>query len=77
MTPDIEAPGGTRAYQDKVDIFFWLRELMLTYKYGEKGRFRKALDILKPYMDDRLVMFYEDIYQLSTWTNPITGKKGY
>lgn len=66
-----------RATQDDVNIYYWLRELMLTYKYGEKGRYRKALDILRPYLDDRLINFFEDIYQMSLWTNPITGKKGY
>lgn len=73
----IEAPSTSRAKEDSVDVYYWLREIMLCYKYGEKGRYRKALDILRPYLDDRLVNFFEDIYQMSLWTNPITGKKGH
>ena len=75
-TPDISC-SQVRTMQDHINVDFWMKELLLTYKYGEKYRFRKALDYLSPYMSDTLKAVFEEVYLNSTWTNPITGKKGY
>lgn len=64
----IEAPATERPRQDHVDVYFWMRELMLCYKFNEKAKYRRALDILKPYMDDNLIDFYEDIYERCIWS---------
>lgn len=39
---------------ERIDLFWWLSELFLTYKYGDKQKFSKALDVLAPYLDDIL-----------------------
>lgn len=71
--------GGQRdaAYKDRVNVAYWFKELMLTYKFGEKFRFEKALSVLRPYLCDELISFFEQIYEDSLWTNPITGKRGF
>lgn len=66
-----------RMAQDNINLRSHLRELFLSYKFGEKLKYRRSLDILKPYLDERLESFLEEIYQDSLWLNPITGKKGY
>lgn len=71
------ASGRDNAYHEHVNVSWWFKELMLTYKYGEKMRFERALKVLRPYLCDELIRFYEDILEQSTWTNPITGRKGY
>ena len=73
--PDISF-SQTRTMQDHINVDWWMKELMLSYKYGEKGRYRRALDNLGPYMSDTLKLVFEDVYKNSLWTNPITGKKG-
>ena len=42
------------AEKKRIDFFWWLSELFLTYKYGDKEKFSKALDVLSPYMDETL-----------------------
>lgn len=75
---DLYAAGGRdNAYQEHLNVAWWFKELMLSYKFGEKGRFEKALKVLRPYLCDELITFYEDILEQSLWINPITGKKGY
>ena len=46
---------------DRIDIFWWLSELFITYKYGDKEKFSKALDTLAPYLDATL---YEAITKI-------------
>lgn len=78
MIVDLYAAGGRdNAYQEKINIAWWFKELMLSYKFGEKGRYEKALQVLRPFLCDELLDFYEDIHRDSLWLNPITGKKGF
>lgn len=71
------AAGRDKAYEEHIDVSWWFKELMVCYKYGEKFRYEKALKVLSPFLDDKLIQFFEDILHESTWTNPITGKKGF
>lgn len=71
------AGGNSSAASDHIDVSWHLTELLLSYKYGEKLNFRRSLDALRPYMDDKLYSFFEAVYRDSLWLNPISGKKGY
>lgn len=51
--------------QNRVDVTWWFKELFLTYKYGDKEKFSKALDVLAPYLDQTLYDVLTDIERSS------------
>lgn len=71
------AHGRDLASEEDVNVLWFFKDLMISYKFGEKHLFERDLKKLKPYMDETLFRFFEAILEESLWTNPITGKKGY
>lgn len=71
------ANGCALAIEEDVDVNWHLHNLLISYKFGEKGSFQKSLKKLRPYLDDKLYDFFQELEELSLWTNPITGKKGF
>ena len=44
-----------------INVNFYLSELMYSFKYGYKDKYLRALDKLKPYLDDVLYVFYYNL----------------
>ena len=62
-----------RAIQDNMNLSYWFKELLITYKFGEKRGFEKALSIIKPYLSDALLKEFEENPK-DIWGSNIFGK---
>lgn len=67
------AGGASNAFSDGTNVTWYLTELMLCYKFGEKLRYKHYLDQIRPYLNDDLFNFFERIYEDSTWINYMKG----
>lgn len=63
--------GSIELKKGSVDVNFYLSELLYSYKYGYKERYYRSLEKLKPYLDDRLYVFFYNFGFNSTFLKKV------
>ena len=51
------------------DLFWYVEDLLLSYKYGLKNKFLRDLDKIRPLINDKMYRFLMDISEEATTFN--------